>query len=271
MIPRSSLIMHAWRAPCTLHSLERAFEDDARAHHVAEVPMKRIIGAAAIVCVAFAAACGGAIRDDGITNGSSSSSGNGAGGGKSSGGSGVSGGDGSGSGGGASSSGGTNGSGSASGSGGNGTSSGGNANDPSANTPPPPSLPSSAVCTPLANPGAQGCTVSFVNDILAKRMSAVGTWGCAASGCHDPQGGVAPKIDVTDPSTTYVNLYNSGSGAAPYINPCSTDPSKSEIFQNLQSPSTAGPHMPLGNWDVPSAVDLKTIVLPWVECGAPFN
>jgi hypothetical protein len=133
----------------------------------------------------------------------------------------------------------------------------------------PPPIPQT--CMPYANPTAAGCFVSFKADILEKRMGAAGTWGCAASGCHDPQGGVAPKIDVTDPLGTYINLYNSGSGAAPYINPCSTDPSKSEIIGNLSSPSTAGDHMPKGNSALPAQSEIDKVVRPWVECGAPFN
>ena len=129
----------------------------------------------------------------------------------------------------------------------------------------------SSLCTPIANPDGGGCTVSFTNDILGKKLGAAGTWGCAASGCHDPQGGTPPKIDVADPATTYKNLFNSGSGAAPYINPCSTDPTKSEIMGNLAVPSTAGQHMPLGSTTVPSQADVDAVIKPWVTCGAPLN
>jgi hypothetical protein len=124
---------------------------------------------------------------------------------------------------------------------------------------------------PLANPDGGGCTISFKNDLLAKKLGAAGTWGCAKSQCHDPQGGVAPKIDVMDPLGTYTNLYNSGSGTAPYINPCSEDPTKSEILGNLANPSTAGAHMPQDNTALPAQADIDMIVKPWVTCGAPLN
>jgi hypothetical protein len=130
----------------------------------------------------------------------------------------------------------------------------------------------SSLCTPMVVTDGGNCGgISFTADILGKKFGAAGAWGCAASGCHDPQGGTPPKIDVADPATTYKNLYNSGSGSAPYINPCSTDPTKSEILENLKSPSTLGQHMPLGNVNLPTQADIDSVIKPWVLCGAPLN
>lgn len=128
------------------------------------------------------------------------------------------------------------------------------------------------LCPNPVNPTGAGCTISFTRDILQKKLgAAAGTWGCAASQCHDPQGGSPPKIDISDPATTYANLYHNGSGVNPYVNPCSKDPSKSEIMGNLANPSTAGDHMPKGVPTVPTQMEIDTIIKPWVECGAPLN
>jgi hypothetical protein len=129
----------------------------------------------------------------------------------------------------------------------------------------------STLCPNPVNPMGTGCTISFTKDILQKKLgAAAGTWGCAASGCHDPQGGIAPKIDVSDPTTTYGNLYRSGT-TNPYVNPCSKDATKSDIMGNLANPSTAGNHMPKGVPAVPTQMEIDTIIKPWVECGAPLN
>jgi hypothetical protein len=120
------------------------------------------------------------------------------------------------------------------------------------------------------NPSGVGCSVSFTRDLLATKMGAVGAWGCASIGCHDPQSGVSPRIDVQDPLSTYANLYNSGSGPKPYINPCSELLEDSEIFYNLSSAPLYMNHMPMDNPDLPSAADLE-LVRSWVMCGSPMN
>ena len=127
-------------------------------------------------------------------------------------------------------------------------------------------------CTPLVVPEGGTCSVQFDRDILQAKMSAAGTgvWGCAASGCHDPQGGSQPHIDVSNPSATYLALYNNSK--KPYVNPCSTDPSTSEILTSLgMGDATNGVnHMPLGNAALPTPADIA-MVTTWVACGAPFN
>lgn len=129
----------------------------------------------------------------------------------------------------------------------------------------------SQLCPTPVNPTGTGCTISFTKDILGKKLGAAGAWGCAASGCHDPQGGTPPKIDVANPATTYANLYHSGTGAKPYVNPCSKADGDSEILGNLANPSTAGDHMPKGVTTLPTQSDIDTVIKPWVECGAPLN
>lgn len=126
------------------------------------------------------------------------------------------------------------------------------------------------VCGYGVNPGGAGCQVSFTKDLLGKKMGAAGDWGCDVSGCHDPQGGTPPKIDVTDAFYTYQNLFNAGTGALPYVNPCSYSENDSEIIGNLSHPSTAGDHMPKGNTALPSPADLE-LVRSWVACGSPLN
>ena len=138
------------------------------------------------------------------------------------------------------------------------------------NNPPPATADAgpAPLCTPIVDGG--NCSVSFTKNILLAKMGAAGTWGCAASQCHDPQDGTLPKIDVSDPATTYANLYRSGN-ANPYINPCSTDAGASDILGNLSNPSTAGDHMPKDQPTLPSQSDIDTIIKPWIACGAPFN
>lgn len=125
------------------------------------------------------------------------------------------------------------------------------------------------LCAPIAGDG--GCSISFTKDILGKKLGAAGTWGCAASGCHDPQGGSEPRINTDDPAYTYKHMYTNGAGGLPYVNPCSTDPAKSAFVGNLSNPSTAGQHMPLGHTDLPSQSDIDTIIKPWIQCGSPLN
>ena len=129
-----------------------------------------------------------------------------------------------------------------------------------------------ATCTPLVTPEGGVCSVQFTRDILIGKMSAAGagTWGCAASGCHDPQGGSQPHIDVQNPSATYLALYNNSK--KPYVYPCSTDPSMSEILTSLGMGDTTNGvnHMPLGNAALPTPADIA-MVTTWVGCGAPFN
>jgi len=127
-----------------------------------------------------------------------------------------------------------------------------------------------SLCAPIVNPDGGGCKVSFTKDILQSKLGAgPGTWGCAASGCHDPKGGIAPQIDVLHADITYANLFHSGA-LNPYVNPCSTDPNKSDILHNLGG-TDAGDHMPKSQPGVPSQSELDQIIAPWVLCGSPLN
>ncbi len=121
------------------------------------------------------------------------------------------------------------------------------------------------------------CSVSWKNDIYPK-MKNGGTWGCGyTTGCHGTQGGTLPYIDPTDEHATYESLQKTMAGIlaapTPYINPCSTDPTKS-LFVCNTSTTTCSAQMPLvsttAGSNATTAADNQAI-LTWVQCGAPEN
>jgi hypothetical protein len=139
-----------------------------------------------------------------------------------------------------------------------------------------------------AGPGSQGaycvttlgqtlvtattCSVSWSNDLYPKMQSG-GAWNCASSACHGTS--QAPVLTGTADSfyttlESYTGTVSSGAGAGqPYINPCSTDPTKSEFVCNTQTMGFCGlAGMPLGLTITPAGLaDIAT----WVGCGAPQN
>jgi hypothetical protein len=114
------------------------------------------------------------------------------------------------------------------------------------------------------------CAASF-KDILA----AFKTGGCDSTACHggsNPPN--QPKIDTTDPLGTW-NIFAAFkmSNGAFYINPCSTDPTKSAIEANVDpagDKTLQGTLMPSGVLTGLPA-DVRSKITTWQKCAAPNN
>ncbi len=123
-----------------------------------------------------------------------------------------------------------------------------------------------AVCTEATFVDGGACAVTWSGDIFPKIQT---TWNCgSASGCHAT---TDPKFTAVDSKATYNALRAwTGKGSAvlgiPYINPCSTDATKSYFARNIAG--NAGTTMPLG---IPTTTDDQAKIATWVKCGAPFN
>ena len=112
------------------------------------------------------------------------------------------------------------------------------------------------------------CSVSFKTDIL-------GAFGasspqCSTAGCHGANPPIyPPHIDPGDPAGMYTTFSQfTLSNSAPYINPCSTDPTKAGIECNLAQTGGCGQHMPQGGQ---LAADAITKIDTWLKCGSPNN
>jgi hypothetical protein len=163
--------------------------------------------------------------------------------------------------------------------GGSGGSSGGSSGGGSGGSSGGSGAPATFACGTPVDGGA--CTVSWTNSIYPK-MKSGGTWGCGtASGCHGTQGGVLPFVDPSDAHATYLSLQktmaNVAADARPYIDPCSTDPTKSLFVCNTlpqANPGVCSVSMPTL---VPAVGQAATTtqdqadILTWVKCGAPEN
>jgi hypothetical protein len=110
-------------------------------------------------------------------------------------------------------------------------------------------------------------------------MTATGEWACANSNCHGPSGSAgvatnAPTIDGSDAQAAYLSLAQfTGVDSEPYINACSSDPSRSAILCNLGG--SCPPAMPVAGDGVtptvpPSPESIQNLTT-WLACGAPFN
>jgi hypothetical protein len=115
---------------------------------------------------------------------------------------------------------------------------------------------------------AGACTVSFKTDVLGALGGAQPT--CSSTTCH---GGVSPpnppRIDPGDPAGMYTEFVGFKlSNGAPYINPCSTDPTKAGMECNLATANPCGSHMPQGGQ---LAADAITKIDTWLKCGSPNN
>lgn len=111
------------------------------------------------------------------------------------------------------------------------------------------------------------CDVSFKNDIIP----ALKTANCALTGsCHGGTPIAPPKIDIDDPNVTWNEFaaYKLNNGGTPYINPCSTDPTKSSFACNVSLANTCGNLMPAGS-GLPA--DVVTKIETWLKCGSPNN
>ena len=64
--------------------------------------------------------------------------------------------------------------------------------------------------------------------------------------------------------------YKMNAGNLPYINPCSTDKTKSGIACNLYATGYCGVQMPLGGTPATPQADIDKIE-QWLACGSPNN
>jgi hypothetical protein len=118
--------------------------------------------------------------------------------------------------------------------------------------------------------------VSFAADIYPKMISG-GTWNCASplTGCHGGTQTPSFAAPVAQTATGYyavlANYALADDANLLYVNPCSTDPTKSGFACNTLAPAATGVcgiSMPSGS--PMSATDQQTIAT-WVACGAPNN
>jgi hypothetical protein len=110
------------------------------------------------------------------------------------------------------------------------------------------------------------CAVSFKTDILG----AFGASTCSMTSCHGANPPIyPPHIDPGDPAGMYTTFAGFKlSNGAPYINPCSTDPTKAGMECNLAATNGCGSHMPQGGQLDPAAI---TKIDTWLKCGSPNN
>jgi hypothetical protein len=113
------------------------------------------------------------------------------------------------------------------------------------------------------------CPVSFKTEILG----AFGLANCATAACHlgaTPRN--EPQIEPSDgPGTWKILQAFTGSAGKPYINPCSTDDTKSAMGANMlpdPGPAGGGVHMPQGAQLPQGDIDKINI---WLKCGSPNN
>jgi len=121
--------------------------------------------------------------------------------------------------------------------------------------------------TLLADAGA--CAVSFKTDVLGALGNA--SPACSLPSCH---GGTTPpnppRIDPGDPGAMYTEFVAFKlSNGAPYINPCSTDPTTAGLECNLAATGGCGTHMPQGGQIDPAVISGK--IDAWLKCGSPNN
>lgn len=120
--------------------------------------------------------------------------------------------------------------------------------------------------TLIADAGA--CPVSFKADLLGAFGASAPA--CASNArCHGGQNPVnQPRIDLGDAAATYKEFaaFKLSTGV-PYINPCSTDDTKSGIACNLAA-TACGAHMPSGGQ---IAADVVARFTTWLKCGSPNN
>lgn len=113
------------------------------------------------------------------------------------------------------------------------------------------------------------CTVSFKTNILPAFQAA----NCQTAGsCHGGQSPPnQPRIDPADGPgmwNEFAAFKISNPATIPYINPCSTDATKSTIACNVNKAAPCGSLMPPGLGLPPNVVaDIET----WLKCGAPNN
>lgn len=113
------------------------------------------------------------------------------------------------------------------------------------------------------------CAVSFSKDVLP----ILGNSTCTQTSCH---GGATPptppRIEPSDPAAMWAEFagFKMNTGGLPYINPCSTDKTKSGLACNLYAQGACGVQMPLGGTPQTPEADIQKIE-QWLECGSPNN
>jgi hypothetical protein len=122
---------------------------------------------------------------------------------------------------------------------------------------------------------ASGCSVSWTKTLFPNLTGAL---GCSHSGCHAP-GAVPPTVIDADPAGTYSALAaftatapaGSPYGGEPFLEPCSSDPTRSTFLCSLSTPGCGTP-MPLPTYGAQPLgdADLQSVAA-WIACGAPYN
>jgi hypothetical protein len=108
------------------------------------------------------------------------------------------------------------------------------------------------------------CAVTWTS--IQLKMTAAGAWKCADANCHGPAANPPTLTGVAHTDYQTLAAYKK-INALPYINPCSTDPTKSTFACNTDG--TCGiQKMPIGTpLTAAEVADLKT----WAACGSPEN
>ncbi len=110
------------------------------------------------------------------------------------------------------------------------------------------------------------CAVSWSKD-LAPAFGAIGGKSCSDPTCHGTA--YQPNFDLANASGAYSILANFPlSNGTVYLNPCSTDPTKSSIECNLAATNPCGTKMPQDHQLPP---DVLTKIDTWVKCASPNN
>lgn len=113
------------------------------------------------------------------------------------------------------------------------------------------------------------CAVKFSTDVLP----ILGNATCTQTSCH---GGATPptppRIEPSDAPGMWAEFagFKMNTGGLPYINPCSTDKTKSGIACNLYATGACGVKMPLGGTPQVAQADIDKIEA-WLACGSPNN
>jgi hypothetical protein len=104
---------------------------------------------------------------------------------------------------------------------------------------------------------------------FADVLKALNAGGCGAASCH---GGAKPanqpEIDPTDATGSWASMAAFQLNTRPFINPCSTDPTKSGLPYNVDKTAAEGDRgtlMPQGGAGLPDAIP---ILKAYATCGS---
>lgn len=128
----------------------------------------------------------------------------------------------------------------------------------------------SGPCDGSGYPDAASCAVSFGATILPPLVARCGT-----ASCHGVPNGAAPRMSREDATGTFERFVAQRAiEGIPYVNRCSTDPSRSSILCNLASPASGagcGTLMPYGAGGSIAGEQVVKDIETWLRCGAPNN